>query len=56
MNKFKGITNYKKTILGIMVIAILLLMNTYGHDSAHYNLTKDRTNIQLSMEGAGDGS
>lgn len=39
MNKFKEITNYKKTILGIMVIAVLLLMNTYGHDSAHYNLT-----------------
>ena len=39
MNKFKGITNYKKTILGIVVTAILLLLNTYGHDGAHYNLT-----------------
>ena len=44
MNKFKGLIPYKKSILCIVIMAVLLLMNGYGHDKAHHNLKVSSVN------------
>ncbi len=44
MNVLKSLLTYKKTIIGILAIAILMFLNTYGTDTARYQLTANSIN------------
>ncbi|MBQ4258982.1 MAG: hypothetical protein IJB84_01800 [Lachnospiraceae bacterium] len=44
MKHLKSLLSYKKTLVGLLVLLILLLLNGYGTDKAHYSLSAESVN------------